>query len=248
MQGRYQWEGCSVKVKQRARALFLQGPVTPCASQGTFNRKLKISFLITCVYAILYGIYEYFIVYTYGFFDGNGKLIYRVIQPWQNWMIMFGGISILLLAGTRFNIELFLMGLLFQFMLEDLAYWMCQWIDTGVYPFPAPNWWDTHFASFRILGGLGWALPFWPYMPFYYLPGFGAVIAYYLAAVKGPRFARMVSWTIGPLLAAILLGTMLGDLGARVVLIILPAGLYAYGGSLLYLKRKERTSLGQNDS
>ena len=199
----------------------------------------KRGFLAASIYSILYGLYEYFIVYNnirlYDYFGG----------PTINWAIMYVGILITVALATFYNknlnIEAMIFGLLFMAMFEDVIYWMGQWIDKGEFPFPAGDWWDSYFASFRVLGNLGQPIPFWPEFPKYYLPGFGMVIGYYSCCIMGPKASRIFAWIVGPLFLAVLGGALVTeDFHALLILIILPTISYIYVLFILYLnKRKE---------
>ena len=141
-------------------------------------------------------------MYTYGDF------VPSLIPEWGNWTMMFIGLFVVVGLVTRASKELMILGLMYNFLLEDVVYWMCQWIDTGIYPYPAPNWFDSFFASFRVLGGLGTAIPFFPYIPFFYIPGFITAILFYVFHFINPKAGRFVSWIAGPLFIGVILGTI----------------------------------------
>jgi len=192
---------------------------------------VKRGFIAAFIYSIFYGLYEYFIVYHYPrLLDMLGTSI--------NWSIMYLGLLLTVALVTRlegkFSLEQTLMGLLFMAMFEDVIYWMSQWIDTGAYPFPAGDWWDTMFASFRVLGGLGQPIPVWPYVPTYYLPGFGMAIGFYVCSYLGPKSSRIAFIIIAPLFIAVLLGTLHNELFAILVLISVPLVCYLYMILLFY--------------
>ncbi|MHA1294436.1 MAG: hypothetical protein ACTSQJ_17475 [Promethearchaeota archaeon] len=194
-------------------------------------------FIAALIYSIIYGIYEYYIVYNE--YVGLVKVIGSVI----NWVIMYSGLCITVGLATRyekrFNIEPIIMGLFLMTMLEDVIFWMCLWIDRGVFPYPAGNWWDNTIATFRILGGLGRPVPFWPYIPFYYIPGFIAIISYYLICINGPKSSRAYAWIIGPFFIAIIAGALFNDLFALICLIAIPSISYIYILTILYLNKKQ---------
>lgn len=167
------------------------------------------------MYAIVYGIYEYFVVYK--------GLMWVVFDEVVNWVIMISGLTIVILASTRMNIESWIVNLLYVFLLEDLAYWACQWAETGAYPFPAVDWFDAFFASFRVLGGIGRPIPFWPHVPIFYLPGYAAILAYYVTSFRSAKAGRVVALVIGPLFIAILAGALVPDAIAAQILLWIPA-------------------------
>ncbi|MHA1679448.1 MAG: hypothetical protein ACTSUE_00415 [Promethearchaeota archaeon] len=223
--------------------VLVTGPVTPNVDLERGRKHARNGFFAVLIYAVAYGFYEYFIVYTYGFFDGQGKLMGRVIfgivmTAWHNWAFMFSGCMLVILLSTRFNFEALVMGVFAMFMVEDLTYWLCKWMDEGVYPFPAGNWWDSYFGSFEALGGLGWSVPFWPEVPFFYFPGFASIIVYYIAVLQKPKYGRVISWIAGPIFIAIIAGTPFSADDAGVVLVIVPVIIYSYGAVLLWLKKR----------
>lgn len=191
---------------------------------------VKRGFLTAFIFSILYGFYEYFVVYHY-------IRIYDILGPSGNWSIMYLSLVLCVAITTRYegklNVEQIIMGLFFMAMFEDVIYWMSQWIDLGIYPFPAGNWWDNMFPSFRVLGGLGQPIPFWPFVPTYYLPGFGLVFGFYICSFRGPKLSRIAFMIIGPLFIAILIGTLWNDIFAIFVLITIPAICYLFEVFLL---------------
>lgn len=134
------------------------------------------------------------------------------------------------------SVEHVVMGLFLMTVLEDLIFWMALWMDKGTYPFPAGNWWDSTIASYAALGGLGWAIPFWPYVPFYYIPGFAVIILFYVSAFIGPKPSRIVAWVFGPFFIAIIAGALDTVATARIILITLPLIATTYV-SAMYLFR-----------
>lgn len=206
----------------------------PESHRKTFKR----GFLAATIYSILYGFYEYFIVYNYPrildfynvMFPGYGHVF--------NWVIMYAGIVITVAIATGFSVEQSIMGLMYMAMLEDVCFWIGLSIDTGTYPFPAGNWWDSTLATFRVLGGLGQAIPFWPYVPLYYIPGFAMVIVFYVSSFKGAKSSRIAAWAIGPLFLAIVIGALADDAFAIFSLIAVPSIAYAYLILLLLLNKR----------
>ncbi|WP_457559104.1 hypothetical protein [Candidatus Harpocratesius sp.] len=165
-----------------------------------FRSNLLSSLFISFIYSIIYGIFEYFIVYTYG------NLIDRIIPPQVNWAFMYLGIIFLLLWKTNKKWDFTLMGLFFMIIFEDIIYWTCYWIDTGIFPFPAVDWWDIYLASFRILGNLGQPISFPPYFPLYYIPGYFMIFLYYLLSLRGSYISRILSWILIPIFSAVIIG------------------------------------------
>ncbi|MFX0101418.1 MAG: hypothetical protein ACFFCS_17720 [Candidatus Hodarchaeota archaeon] len=216
---------------QKLKQLLLIGPVTPNLERKKHLKKVKLFLLAVSIYAVSYGIYEYFAVYK------NLELI-KILGEWTNWTLMFGGFLLLVILVTRFNFEKIVMGLLYMFTLEDLVYWMSQWASTDEYPFPALNWWSYHFASFRVLGDIGQPLPFWPDVPLFYIPAFGIMIVYIVLSLRDSRYSRAFSWIVGPIFAAILIGTIGKDYDAILLLMFVPLSSYVYAVGLYILKKK----------
>jgi hypothetical protein len=219
--------------------LFLERPIKVIEDSALHRKILKRGFLATTIYSILYGIYEYFVVY-------NGPTLVNHLGAEINWAIMYIGVIITVALATKFSIQNTIMGLFYMAMFEDVIFWMCEWGATGLYPYPAGNWWDSYFASYRVLGGWGQAIPFWPFVPFYYLPGFSMVIIYYLIAYRSATYGRATAWFIGPLFLAIIGGTLVDDLTATYFLIFIPAVLLFYVFALTfreYLRLKEKVNI-----
>lgn len=224
-------------LKERCKEFFFTRPLRT-NNKEDHQTVVKRGFLTAFLYSFFYGIYEYFIVYHY-------PRLLDLMGPIVNWTIMYLGVIIFVAITTRYNgkftIEQIIMGLFFMTMFEDVMYWMSQWIDTGKYPFPAGNWWDATLASFRVLGGLGQAIPFWPYVPLYYLPGFSMIILFYLISYYSPKISRIVSWLIGPLFLAIIFGTLSTDLFAFYSLLVIPIGSYIFVGVLYFIKKRNKS-------
>ncbi|MHA1652316.1 MAG: hypothetical protein ACTSYB_19195 [Candidatus Helarchaeota archaeon] len=221
----------SHSVFKAIKDLFLTRGISLQEDQATHRRTLRNGFLAAFSYSVGYGIYEYFLVY-------HNLRIIDYIGSEINWLIMYIGLLLTVALATRFCIEQMIMGLLLMAVFEDLIFWLCQWIDTGLYPFPAGNWWDLTIASFQALGGLGWAIPFWPYIPFYYIPGFAMITCFYIASYINALYSRIVAWTFGPIFVAIIAGALGTVDFARIMLIIIPLVSYTYLLGILLLKKK----------
>ncbi len=193
------------------------------------DKKLALCLASTTIYAVAYGIYEYFVVYK--------GLMWEVFDEKTNWAIMIAGLVVVVLVSTWSNVELCVVSLLYLFLVEDLTYWMCQWVELGIYPFPATDWFDGFFASFRVLGGIGQAVPFWPYVPFFYIPGYGAMLVYYIASWRNAKAGRLVAWIIGPFFIAIVAGTLVTEEVAAWLLITIPSALVSLAAIALVVIR-----------
>lgn len=241
-------------VFQHVRDFFIKRPVMIKDDVKAHRNIILRGLIAAAIYSIAYGVYEYFVVYNGIDLMASGILVEEI-----NWSIMYGGIMLTMALATLFNIEQMIMGLFFMTVFEDLTFWMCQWVHLGNYPFPADNWWDSYFASFRVLGGLGQPLPFFPFVPLYYIPGFVMVIGYYCLAFYRPLTSRISFTVIGPLFLAIIGGAVVGialeqafphseiaalimrisEIAAIMMLVTFPAVSYGYVGTMYLLKRQE---------
>ncbi len=212
-------------IKEKIRNFFVEKPIR-LNSEEDHRKIVKRGLLAALIYSIIYGFYEYFVVYNYV------RLLDFFGSPTINWSIMYGALLLTVAIATRYggklNFEQVIMGLLFMAMFEDVIFWLSLWMDKGTYPFPAGNWWDSYIATFRVLGGAGWPLPIWPYFPFYYIPGFGMILIYYISSFKSARAGRIAAWSIGPLFLAIVIGALGDDLFAIMSLIIVQAVGYSF--------------------
>jgi len=202
---------------------LLERPITINTDDDIHKKEVLRGFIVATIFSIAYGFYEYFI-------------LHQLLQTFSNinLIVMFAGMTLVVALVTQFSIEKSLMAWLFVAVVEDLSYWIAWWLDTGVYPFPAFNWWDLVLATFRLLGGLGQAIPFWPYVPFYYIPGFIFISIYYITSYKSAKNGRITAWIIGPFTLAIFAGALTNDLLATIILISLPIISYFYILTLLY--------------
>lgn len=220
-------------ISEKLKELFLNRAINIKEEEKIHKKYWLRGFLAATIYSIIYGFYEYFVVYT-------NIRIYDIIGPVANWTMMYVGVVILVALVTKFDIEKSIMGLFYMTILEDWFYWLSQWIDTGNYPFPAGNWWDSTIASFKVIGGLfgwtglGWPVSFWPYFPFYYIPGFGMIFVYYIASYKSARIGRIIAMIWGPFYLAIIGGALGNEILAVLFLSILPIASFIYFLLLLY--------------
>ena len=213
---------------------FLTRLVSVQPERSVHVKKLARGLAATTIYAVAYGIYEYFIVYNF--------LIWKVFGETVNWAIMIAGLVVVVLVSTRANVELCIVSLLYIFLLEDLVYWLCQWVTTAVYPFPAPDWFDGFFASFRVLGGIGQGIPFWPYIPFFYIPGYSAMFVYYFVSWRSAKAGRLAAWMIGPFFIAIVAGALATEEIAAWSLLIIPSAFASIAAIAFAVKRHDALS------
>jgi len=141
------------------------------------------------------------------------------------------------------SIEQTVMGLFLMTVFEDFIFFMSSWVDTGIYPYPActigvPDscWWNTSIATFKVLGNLGNPIPFWPYIPFYYIPGLAIVAIFYISSYIGAKPSRLLAWIIGPFFLAIIAGALDTVATAQIVLRDLPLIAYTYVSALYILR------------
>ncbi|MBN2155283.1 MAG: hypothetical protein JW776_04520 [Candidatus Lokiarchaeota archaeon] len=195
-------------------------------------KTVKIGFFISFFYSIVWGIYEYYIM--------KSGIVPNMIPQIAHWAMMHLLLIVILAFTTKFSLEQIIMGQFFMAVFEDLMYFITLWIDTGNYPYPYYNWWDEAFASFRVLGGLGQPIPFLPYIPIYYIPGFIIIVAFYICSFSGAKSSRTAAWLIIPFYLGVLIGTMVGDLVALILLIVVPIGLYIYLGAVFFVRKKNK--------
>ncbi len=267
--------------KHDLKFLIFKRAITVQGDQKVYRHTLKASFIAALIYSVIYGFYEYFIVYHYpnllSLYGGNsfinwgmmlsaliltvaiaprfglvktlltslsysGVYILTAIYV-QNLVVVLLIVAIVISLLFLVSLEHIAMGLFLMTVLEDLIFWIGQWIDTGTYPFPActigdPSscWWNNTIHSFEILGNIGSPIPFWPYIPIYYIPGFAMIALFYISAFIGPKPSRIIAWIFGPFFVAIILGAIGTIATARIILIVLPLVALAYV-SILYILR-----------
>lgn len=222
---------------------FLIKPLRVTKDIKKHRKEVLIAFLAAFSYSIGYGIFEYTVMYTNPGYVRNG-----IISPYVNWIIMYTSLVILMTIVTRGKIEQIILGMFFFLVFEDLVYHICYGIDIQAYPFPVYDWWDDYLASFRLLGHLGQAIPFWPYAPLYYLPGFGLIIVQYSVGLANAKGFRIVNWIVEPFILAIIVGLLWNnDLFALISIIIIPVISYSYIITLVILKKKGQIEITEKE-
>jgi hypothetical protein len=209
--------------------VLIESPFRLELDKKSHTKTVTVGFLISFIYSIVWGIYEYYIM-------KNG-FVPNTIPILVHWAIMHLLLVGILAFATKFSIEQMIMGQFFMAVFEDMIYFITLGLDLRYYPYPAGNWWDNAFASFRVLGGLGQAITFPPYTPIYYIPGFLMIIFFYIFSFQGPKASRIAAWMIIPLYLGVLIGTMVGDLMATILLITLPTASYLYLGIAYIIRR-----------
>lgn len=213
---------------------FVIKPLRITKNVKMHRKEVLIAFLVAFLYSIGYGIFEYTVMYTNPGYVRNG-----IISPYVNWAIMYSSLVILMTVVTQGKIEQIILGMFFFLVFEDLVYHICYGIDIQAYPFPVYDWWDDYLASFRLLGHLGQAIPFWPYAPLYYLPGFGIIILQYSVGFANAKGFRIVNWIFEPFILAIIVGLLWNNaLFALICIIIIPVISYSYIITLVILNKK----------
>ncbi len=209
-------------LKKKIKELFLKRPITINKDDRAHKKIVLRGFVAASIYSVIYGIYEYFIVLNYiRLVDVLGSVV-------VNWAIMYICVILVVALATRGSVEQTIMGWFYMAVFEDVIFWFCKWVDKGEYPFPAGNWWDSTIASYRVLGGLGWAIPFWPYVPFYYIPGYAVIILYYITSYKSAKAGRIAALIWEPFFLAIIAGALGTDLLAIICLTTIPTISYIY--------------------
>jgi hypothetical protein len=221
---------------------FVIRPLRVIKEPKKHRLEVLYAFLASFLFSIGYGIFEYTVMYT-----NPGYVSKGIITPYVNWAIMYTCILVLMIGVTRVKIEWILLGVFFFLMFEDLVYHICYGIDIQAYPFPVYDWWDEYLASFRVLGNLGQAIPFWPYVPLYYLPGFGMIIIMFIVGFANAKGARIVNWILEPFILAVIIGLLGNDLFAIISLAVIPTIVYSYIITLTILKKKGIIEIQQEE-
>ncbi len=229
--------------QSRLENFFVKKPLLIPSDIKKHRKEVLISFLVAFHYSIFYGVFEYTIMYT-----RPGLVAKGIISPYVNWLLMYISLIILMTLVSKGRIELILLGMIFFLVFEDLIYHTCYGIDIRAYPFPVYDWWDDYLASYRVLGHLGQAVPFPPYAPLYYFPGFGIIMTQYITGFVHPKAFRIVNWIIEPFLLAIIVGLLWNnDIFAIVSLVLVPLICYSYILTLFILMRKGRIILADEE-
>ena len=160
-----------------------------------FMRVLKRGLLALLVYSITYGFFEYtyFTLWgppykevgavTNGFFP----------SPYHYWAVFILAAFLVVFIACR-SFEFSALSAVLFTANQDLFYFVGQWIHTGVYPFPVPNWYDHAFPLLGVFQG-GVAIPFPPFFPRYYFMIWLPFIAYVLLGLKNTRLSRAIAWS-----------------------------------------------------
>ncbi|NHJ47072.1 MAG: hypothetical protein FK733_04720, partial [Asgard group archaeon] len=199
-------------------------------------------FLAAFLYSIFYGMFEKLYMHSPTGPIHTGKITHEI-----NWAIMYSSVVIILALVNRGKIDQILLGLIFFLVFEDLVYFITYGIEFDFYPYPTYDWWDERLASCRVLGNLGQAIPFWPYVPLYYLPGFGVIILLYSLGFANAKAFRIANWILLPFLVSIVAGLMWTDTFAIICLIIIPVLSYCYILILFVLHKKGILSIEEED-
>jgi hypothetical protein len=213
---------------------FIIKPLRVTKNVKKHRKEVLVTFIATFLYSIFYGIFEYTVMYNY-----PGLVAKGTITPYVNWAIMYASIILLMTIITRGRIEFIILGVFFFLMFEDLVFHICYGIDIQAYPFPVADWWDEYLASFRVLGHLGQAVPFWPYVPLYYLPGFGMLIVMFSLGFANAKGSKIVNWILEPFILAVIVGLLGSDIFAIISLAVIPVVAYSYIITLVILNKKE---------
>ena len=134
------------------------------------------------------------------------------------------------------------MNLLLVIAVEDITYWMVEWIVERQFPFPANNWWDREITSFRVLGGWGTATEFPPFVPrAYYILGTILISYFLISQLKGPKYSQIADWIVIPFLIPFFIGFIVpNDIIFIIILIISSAIGYGWGIFLLVIAQKRK--------
>ncbi len=199
-----------------------------------YKKETKRGLIVAVIYAILFGIYEG--LWAFSIFDG-----FFVEHLYLHWILWWISTVIIAYIATNRRWDQIVLSLLVVINFEDVIFWVIQGIRGNRWPFPAGNWWDEYFASFRVLGGWGTATSFWPFVPRYYYIVFGILLPYYLMAIiGGPKFGQILSWIYLPVVLPVLIGLITSDFGFIVIFIEFLLFGFGWGIYLLTLSQKRK--------
>jgi hypothetical protein len=199
-----------------------------------YKKDTRRGLITALVYAILFGIYEG--LWAFSIFDG-----FFVKHLYLHWILWWISTIIIAYIATNRRWDQIILSLLIVVNFEDVIFWTVQGIRNNKWPFPAGDWWDTLFASFRVLGNWGTATTFWPYVPRYYYVVLGILLPYYLfAIIGGPKYGQLLSWVLLPVVIPVLIGLITSDFGFIVIFSEFVLFGYGWGIYLILLAQKKK--------
>ena len=210
---RWKWFFKTMKKRNFLQYYLIDAHLNYSPEPANYKKDTKRGLLVAIIYATFFGLYESLLAFDLfdGFFEEN------LYIHWGLWWITTVIISYI---ATNRRWDQIIMSLLVVINFEDLVFWIViafkrlaaegYWAN----PFPAGNWWDEWFASFRVLGGWGTATSFWPFVPRYYYIVLGIGIFYYLMSILGgPKYGQIADWIILPGLLPVLIGLITSEFG-----------------------------------
>jgi hypothetical protein len=199
-----------------------------------YKKDLRRGLLIALLYATMFGFYEMFAAFS--IFDG-----FFVEHLYLHWVLWWITTAVIAYFATNRRWDQIILSLLVVINFEDVIFWTLQGIRNREWPFPAGNWWDAYFASFRVLGNWGTATSFWPFVPRYYYVVLGILLPYYLiASFGGPKYGQILSWIYLPAIIPVLIGTITSEFGFIIILIQFMLFGYGWGIYLVVLSQKRK--------
>ena len=184
----------------------------------THTRNTILSWILfgkSSLYSIIYGIFEFLVVYK------SNLLFNDTFLPYGNWLMMFAGLFIVSHYSSRTNhhphhpfIEK-VHAMIWVMVFKDIIYYVCKW--TTVYnlntnPYPVfPNFYQFYHV-FKVSKMLFLSQPIEcvPYFPKFYIINLGISIPYYTFLLTKHRYcARSWSYLTLPPFFAIPIGSIL---------------------------------------
>ncbi len=197
-----------------------------------YKKDVRRGLLFAFIFATLFGIYEN--LWAFSIFD-TPQLV------WVHWILWWITTITIAYFATNRRWDQIVIFLLFVVNFEDVIFWMMVWIRNGSYPYPAGNWWDSTFASFRVLGNWGTATSFWPYVPRYYYVVSGLLIPYYfMVLLGGTKYGQVLAWIYLPAIIPVLIGLVTGEILFTVILIVSMVGFYSLGIYLVIITQRRK--------
>lgn len=144
--------------------------------------RLKTALLFSVAFSIIYGIIEFFI-WDSRFADFPFYLQDKIPFP-----VYFFALWIIFIAFSFYLTRNYLLAassLFFTVFLEDLFYYLTQWLYTGVYPFPV-----IWYNAMPLITSLKLATPIFFNLPFLYIVGIALSFLFLLLYINIKRDRR----------------------------------------------------------
>jgi len=180
-------------------------------------------------YAILYGLYEYNIVYY-------SLRLLQYLTKYGNWFIMWFLFFTICATLKMKRIDI-LYYLLWFSTIEDIIFWLCSWYRYSKYPYPVGNWYDEELPMFRLFH-LGKAVGFEPQVPLFYYISLGICMVYFiLNQCKYHKLIKYWNYIVLPPMYILIIGSLLlpKEIDPTNVFVIFATILSAYYTTILIM-------------